>query len=501
MRFMLTSILLIAISFSLMAQSNNPVPKKVATNPQTATNIAKKPDGFSIKANIKPFNKGYLYLAYHFGSKQYLIDSAKINPTGLAEFKGPKKLQGGVYMIVFPEKNGWIECLLDQQQDFSVNADTSNIVKSVVFTGSSDNTVFNDYQKKSFDIGNQVAQLRKGINENTNDQTSNSNKEKINALGKEMQAYRDDLQKNNPKLLLTSIFNILKEPTIPPATQHPRAKYDSTYAYQYYKNHYWDGISFTDDRLIRTPVLQGRFDKYYDEIIPQVADSINVYTDKMLAAAKPNEEMFKYVLSSLAEKYVNPKFMGQDAVFVHLFEKYFLTGQADSWMNEKYKKFIFDRGYNMMSNVIGMKAAELPMIDTLGKKFSLYETQAPFTVICFWDPTCGHCKEEVPKVDSIYQNKWKKEGIKLIGVMTDGGKDNWLKYIRENNLKGWIHIYQTDETKDAIYIDNKPGYRQLYDIYQTPMLYLLDKDKNIIAKKLTYLHVDDFIEFKKKSTK
>lgn len=501
MRFILTSILFIAISFNLLAQSNSTVPKKITTNPQTATNISKKPDGFSIKANIKPFTKGYLYLAYHFGSKQYLIDSAQINPTGLAEFKGPKKLQGGVYMIVFPEKNGWIECILDQQQDFSVTADTSNIVKSVVFTGSSDNTVFNDYQKKSFDIGNQVGQLRKNITENASDPISISNKEKITALGKEMQAYRDELQKNNPKLLLTSIFNILKEPTIPPATEHPGGKYDSTYAYQYYKNHYWDGISFTDDRLIRTPVLQGRFDKYYDEIIPQLADSINVYTDKMLTAAKPNEEMFKYVLSSLAEKYVNPKFMGQDAVFVHLFEKYFLTGQADSWMNEKYKKFIFDRGYNMMSNVIGMKAAELPMIDTLGKKFSLYETQAPFTVICFWDPTCGHCKEEVPKVDSIYQNKWKKEGIKLIGVMTDGGKDNWVKYIRENKLKGWIHVYQTDETKDAIYKDNKPGYRQLYDIYQTPMIYLLDKDKNIIAKKLTYLQVDDFIEFKKKSTK
>ena len=501
MRFILTSILTFAISCNLLAQSNNPVPKKVATNAPASTNSTKKTQGFSIKANIKPFNKGYLYLAYHFGSKQYLIDSAKINPTGLAEFSGPKKLQGGVYMIVFPEKNGWIECILDQQQEFSINADTSNIVKSVVFTGSSDNTVFNDYQKKSFDIGNQVAQLRKGINENSNDQTSNSNKEKITALGKEMQAYRDDLQKNNPKLLLTSIFNILKEPTIPPASEHPGGKYDSTYAYQYYKNHYWDGISFTDDRLIRTPVLQGRFDKYYDEIIPQVPDSINTYSDKMLAAAKPNEEMFKFVLSSLAEKYVNPKFMGQDAVFVHLFEKYFLTGQADSWMNEKYKKFIFDRGYNMMSNVIGMKAAELPMIDTLGKKFSLYETQGPFTVICFWDPTCGHCKEEVPKVDSIYQNKWKKEGIKLIGVMTDGGKDNWLKYIRENKLKGWIHIYQTDEIKDAIYKDNKPGYRQLYDIYQTPMIYLLDKNKNIIAKKLTYLQVDDFIEFKKKSTK
>ena len=103
-------------------------------------------------------------------------------------------------------------------------------------------------------------------------------------------------------------------------------------------------------------------------------------------------------------------------------------------------------------------------------------------------------------MDSIYQAKWKKEGVKLIGVMTDGGKENWLNYIREHNLKGWIHVYQTEETKERIYKANQPGYRQLYDVYQTPMVYLLDKDKNIIAKKLTYLQVNEFMEYKKKSS-
>lgn len=70
--------------------------------------LAVAQQAYEIKANIKPFNKGHLYLAYHFGSKQYLIDSAKIEPSGEAVFTGSKKLQGGVYLIVFPEKmDGW----------------------------------------------------------------------------------------------------------------------------------------------------------------------------------------------------------------------------------------------------------------------------------------------------------------------------------------------------------------------------------------------------------
>lgn len=488
-------LLALILSFSTSFSQVKPKPAATATT-QKITNPA-----YSIDAQIKPFKQGFLFLAYHFGNKQFLLDSAKIGPDGHAVFSGTKKLMGGVYMIVFPAKNGWVECMIDGQQKFAVSADTSDLIKSVVFTGSPDNTIFNDYQRKSFEIGNQINQLKNANKTNSNAGNAEANNTQITALNAEMQAYRVSIQKNNPKHLLTAIFNLLKDPTIPPASQHPGGKYDSAFAYQYYKDHYWDGISFTDERLIRTPVLQSRFDRYYDDILPQVPDSIMMYADRMLTSSRPNEEMFKFVLSSLAEKYVNPKYMGQDAVFVHLFEKYYLAGDADKWMNEKYKKFIFDRGYSMMTNVIGMKAADLPMVDTLGNNFSLSEQKAPYTVICFWDPTCGHCQQEVPKVDSIFQAKWRKEGVALIGVMTDGGKDNWLKYIREHKLTGWKHIYQTEETKDALYKANKVGYRQAYDVYQTPMIYLLDKDKHIIAKKLTYLQVDDFMEFKRKSGK
>ena len=102
-------------------------------------------------------------------------------------------------------------------------------------------------------------------------------------------------------------------------------------------------------------------------------------------------------------------------------------------------------------------------------------------------------------MDSIFQAKWKKNGVKMIGVMVDGGKQNWLKFIKEHHLVGWSHIYQTDEMKDKIYKAGKPGFRQLYDVYQTPMVYLLDNNKNIIAKKLNYLQLDEFMEAKKKS--
>jgi hypothetical protein len=59
---------------------------------------------YQIKVTLKPFTSGYLYLAHHYGKKQYLIDSARINDKSEAVFSGKDKLFGGVYMIVFPQK-------------------------------------------------------------------------------------------------------------------------------------------------------------------------------------------------------------------------------------------------------------------------------------------------------------------------------------------------------------------------------------------------------------
>lgn len=84
--------------------------------------------------------------------------------------------------------------------------------------------------------------------------------------------------------------------------------------------------------------------------------------------------------------------------------------------------------------------------------------------------------------------------------MTDGGKENWLKYIRDNNLVDWIHVYQTEAQHTTERNSGKPGYRQLYDVYQTPVLYLLDEQKRIVAKKLTYQQLDDLITIKKQKT-
>lgn len=453
--------------------------------------------GYKISLQLKPYKNQYAYLGYHYGKVKALADSVLLDENSKGIFKKDKKLEGGIYFIVSPKKEILFEILIDKEQQFSITADSAIGYDKIKYEGTSDNLMFQEYSNYTGTKGKEINNLLKELANATTKTDSVKIQEALKKDNLDIQQYRLNVEKKYPGAMLTALFNAMEEPVIPPAAKHPKGTYDSLYAYQYFKSHYWDGVAFTDDRLIRTPIFEAKLDKYYKELVVPVPDSINKEIDAMLLKAKPNNEMYKYLLTYFVQQYINPQYMGLDAVYVHLFEKYINNNDEVNWFTEKYRKYMDERAYSLMANLIGKPAQNLLMLDTAGKKQNLYDVTAPFIVVCFWDPTCGHCIEMVPKLDSMYNAKWKKQGIKIFGVMVDGGKDNWVKYIKDKKLD-WIHAYQPTEMREADYAAGRPNYRQLYDVYQTPVLYLLDKDKRIIAKKLDYQQLDEVITLKMK---
>lgn len=458
---------------------------------QTSSNA-----GYNIAITLKPYKHQYVYLGYYYGKIKALADSVLLNEASSGVFKGKQRLGGGIYFIVSPRKEILFELLLDKQQHFSIQADSSRLPDGVKFIGSPENALFQSYSNYASVNGRTANDYLKQLASAKSRPDSAAISDKLKAMNEKMLRYRDSISAKNPGSMLAALFRALKEPVVPPGEKHPGGKYDSLYAYQYFKAHYWDGISFTDDRLLRTPIFEPRVDKFYKNLVMPDPDSIQLEADGMLTAARPNKEMFKYLLTYFVQQYINPQYMGQDAVFVHLFEKYINNNPEVDWFTEKYKKYMTDRAYSLMANLIGAPAQNLELVDTADKPRPLYDVKSAYTVICFWDATCSHCKLVVPKLDSIYQAKWKQMGVTIYGVMVDGGKEAWTSYIKENNLKDWIHVYETTAQRDAGYAAGRPNFRQLYDVYQTPILYLLDKDKRIIAKKLTWDQIDEVLTMK-----
>jgi thiol-disulfide isomerase/thioredoxin len=215
-------------------------------------------------------------------------------------------------------------------------------------------------------------------------------------------------------------------------------------------------------------------------------------------SAKTGKEIYPYLLTKFTNKYISPEFMGQDKVFLYLFENFYAKGDT-VLLNAASKKTITDRAYSLMANQLGLPSAPLDLTDTTGKNVSLYGINASFTIVAFWDPNCGHCKEEIPRLDSMYRAKWKSLGVAIYAVnIYENENVAWKKFITEKNILNWYHVYQTKAARAAEEKAGQPSYKQLYDVFKTPTLYLLDKDKRIIAKQLSIQQFDDLIATKMK---
>jgi thiol-disulfide isomerase/thioredoxin len=450
-------------------------------------------EGYEIKITLKPFKNQWIFLGHYYGKQLPIVDSVKLDDKSQGVFKGNEKLGGGIYLVGFPDRAHNFEVLIDKNQKFSIIADTATLLNKIVFVNSPENVEFINYQPymgKNGHIADSLYKLR-----TAHPKDSIRITKEINDLNDVVKNYRNAIIEKNPGSLLSVLLNAMKEPEVP-KNSNPA---DSLFAYKYYKTHYWDGVNFYDDRLARTPFFEPKVDKYFDQLVYPSADSVIKEIDWMMAYAGINKEMEKFMLLKFVNRYLNQKYMWEDAIFVHLFEKYFSQKNYE-WVSEKGKKIIQDRAYSLMANIFGTPASDVELPDSNGKTQTLYSVSAPYTLVVIWDPTCGHCKETLPKLDTLYQTKWKKFGLQPYGLAkeTDGSKKDWLSFMRDKKLNGWINVYYSKAAEKERIDKGVAGYSQLFDVQSFPTLYLLDKDKRIIAKKVTVEQIDEILDYRQK---
>ncbi len=458
---------------------------------QTKTAAVAK-NGYEITATITPFSNVQLYLGSYYGKYKTLADSAMADANGTVVFKGAKKLDKGIYFLVSPQKSILFEILMDDKQHFSIKADTAH-ADNIVFTGSEENTAFQNYTKFLSQHVPEINNLKVSLQGAKTKEDSGKITADLQKQYDLLTAYRQNVMKTDSASMLALFFKIVKQPELP-----ANIKPNSAEAFYFVKDHYWDDVPFDDSRLLHTPFFDPKIDDYFKYYVSAQPDSISDEVNYMLLSSRTNKDMFQYLLGKFTDKYINPEIMGQDKVFLFLFDNYFSKGDT-AWLKPDQRKYIFNRAYSLMANQIGEPAPVLDLTDTLGKTHSLYKEEGPFTFVLFWDPNCSHCKIEVPRVDSIYKAKWKKKGVRIFAVNTsDAAVQAWKDFINEHHLQDWTNVYQTKEAKTADETANRANYRQLYDVFQTPTMYLLDKDKHILAKGLSLLQFDEVMEHQDK---
>ncbi|PWK29442.1 peroxiredoxin [Arcicella aurantiaca] len=452
-------------------------------------------EGFSIKGKVRGIKDTTVFLAHYFGYNQQVIkDTAQVDSQGNFHFVGEKTLPEGLYLISLP-KGKYMDIVVGNQA-FSFETDTTNLITKMKVTGSKENELFFKFQQdmaSKFDEMKVLEMERKMNN-------SMLAAGKIKRLQAEVTQFQKDWLKTTEGTFVNKLIKASQEPEIPPLGKPMLTKADTTayyqYQFNYYKKHFWDNVDLTDDRLIRTPFLQKKIERYFDDLTAQTSDSIAKESDVVLARAK-GRDVRRYVIYKIASTYENPKILGTDGAFVHIAEKYYI-GEPALWDTSTVRK-MKERITVLKPLLIGKTLPDMYLTDTLGKEIVIPKLDASYTILFIYDPDCGHCRESAPKLAKAYQGL-KAKNVKVIAASIDRTPTKWKKFIQEFKLQELIHgidIHKNQQTgKEEYYTD----FKNSFDVYATPVVYVLDKDKKIIAKRLPVEQLEDFIDFHRKQT-
>jgi peroxiredoxin len=441
--------------------------------------------GYRIEVRIGGFQQQQLFLAYHYGDKQYLRDTAE-RKDGAFVFEGEEPMPGGIYLVVMPPKNNYFEVILDQDQHFSIETDTLDLVQRMKIKGCPENELF--YQDLQFlgskrkemnDIQAQLKQAAAGSEEEKRLKAAGE------ALDKAVTEHRKRFIAEHPSLFYTKVLRSLEPPQVPEAPKDENGKaLDSLFAFKYYRRHFFDQVDFTDDRMLRTPVLMTKVNEYIDKLTYRMPDSINQSIDYIIAQTRPNDDVYQYFVIHFLNKYAQSKIMGMDAVYVHMVENYYLDGKA-WWADSATVAKMEERARAISPTLVGRPAPDFYAQDVNGRTQHPHGIKAKYTILYFWDYDCSHCKKVTPQLAALFP-QYKDYDVKLFAVSINGDVEVWKQKLAEYKLDQPNVINVQDHAR-------RSGFDSKYDILSTPRIFLLNEDKSILAKQISVEQVEEIL--------
>jgi thiol-disulfide isomerase/thioredoxin len=440
--------------------------------------------GYKLELEVTNFEEKEVYLAYYYGDKPYIKDTVAINKDGSFVFEGTEELDGGIYLLVLPPNNQFIQIFISKgEQQFKVKADNKDLNGSIKVESSIDNKLFYDYM--AF-LSGLISRKEKLVaeKESVDEAGKGEIDDKLNKMNEEVEQFHNNVITNYPKTLTAAFISNRVDPELP---EFKGTDEENQIArWRYIRDRYFDQFEMADPRLVHAPFFFQRVEQYINKLTVQHPDSLIKAIDVVLTKVQPAEETFKFYLVHFLNKFAKSKIVGMDAVYVHLVDTYYNKGLAP-WTDEEQLAKIVKNANTLKPILIGKIAPDIKVEKRDKTPINLYDVKSDFTVLFFWAPDCGHCKKSMPKMLEVYE-KFKSRGVEVFAVcskVTDKVPECW-KYIDEKEgMDRWINVVDP-------YL--KSRYKQIYDIRSTPQIFILDDKKEIISKRIGAEQLEEVLE-------
>jgi hypothetical protein len=229
-----------------------------------------------------------------------------------------------------------------------------------------------------------------------------------------------------------------------------------------------------------TSALKQVFTEYLS-YYPLQADSIINGVDTIMLKLDCKGKVYPYTFDYLIKLLKNRDIQNNTNAYAYFINKYVKENKCN-FLDPKLEKQLLEELEKVNTLKLQDSSTNIILKDTSGIDQNLHEfaKQFDYTLITFFDPTCEHCKIELPKIDSTI-NLIEKQLVLNIGkytVCNDMGTqpEVWQAFINEHHLTiNYVHVS----------LGSNNDTRKAYDAYTNPIFYLIDKDGSFIGKKIS----------------
>lgn len=448
----------------------------------------KAQQGYTISVTVYNYQETELTLAYYLGTKQYIRQTATKDVNGSFVFKGDTALHCGLYMLVTKPNNDFIEFIVPaDDQLFSISTDYNNMAETFKADGSTENKVFHDYLSFIRIIRAASDSLDKALEEdNTKAQLIET---KRASLDKKLKQYKNALYADHKEKTCVALIKSSEDPELPEFTGTEQEVKNKQF--YWYRQHFFDLVDFSSPCLFYSPFLLKRINSYMNDLTVQQADSVNKSLDVLFSKAALSKENLKFLAIHYLNEYAKSNIVGFDACYVHIANKFYCNGKAD-WVEAEQLKKICDNAKKLEPVLIGKKAPDFKLTDTENEIQNLSDIKADYLIIYFWDSDYPSSNKGAIQLVEIAK-KYNSDRVKVLTLHINSE----IELEKYNEISMKLSLYG-DNLINAILPENSLAVKQLYDVTSLPSIYVLDKEKKIISKRISVDQVPQILDYELK---
>lgn len=390
-----------------------------------------------IEINIEnQYDSVYYLLKYKSDKTQITIDSTCLK-NGKNIFENPKKINEGIYVIADNNKQALFEILIGKDQRFSVDIKELMDFNTYKIKGCKETSLYFDIYAKTIHNNLYIKALESEIEYNPN------NIYKIDSIKAKLYEYQESMFLRDKDSFLNTYIKFIEKVQVP-------ENYDNDY--EYITEHYFDGLPLCDRRILNSRLLKNKLDDYFNNYVSKsTSDFICEKIDLIISKVSDCKDVRDYILWNLYSRFFKPENIGHELVFVHLVDNYFSHLEIDN-LTESIRTEIIKRAEILRNIAIGQVAPPLSYVNENNETIDLYDIKSKYTVLFFYKPDCQRCMRDKRVLNMVHK---RRKDIEILHIDIS----------EENNKISQDIINQ-------------------YDVTTTPMIYLLDDKKDIIAKRI-----------------